>query len=116
MCPHSEPAVHQLSPEENTILNCPSLALYNLLVGLGLFVSATLPISAEAADVTANKQALPAAVTVQSSTAAGTVEDTLQACMTRIPKDASLGQRLIAEQSCARDDNDRKPFQSAPGR
>jgi hypothetical protein len=97
-------------------MNCPSLAPYNLLVGLGLFISAALPISAEAADGVANKPAPPAAADVQSSAAAGAVEDTLQACMTRIPKDSSLGQRLIAERSCARDDNDRKPFQNTPGR
>lgn len=97
-------------------MNCRSLAPYNLLVSLGLFVSATLPISAEAADGAVHKPAPPAAAVAQSSAAAGAVEDTLQACMTRIPKDASLGQRLIAERSCARDDNDRKPFQSAPGR
>lgn len=97
-------------------MNCPSLAPYNLIVGLGLFVSATLPFSAEAADGVAHKPAPPAAAAAQSSTPAGSVEDTLQACMTRIPKDASLGQRLIAEQSCARDDNDRRPFQSSPSR
>jgi hypothetical protein len=97
-------------------MNCSSYASYNFLVGLGLFVSATLPISAEAADDVASKPAPPAAAIVQSSAAAGAVEDTLQACMTRIPKDASLGQRLIAERSCARDDNDRKPFQNTPGR
>ena len=97
-------------------MNCPSLAPYNLLVGLGLLVSATLPISAEAADGMANKPASPAAAAIQSSAAAGAVEDTLQACMTRIPKDASLGQRLIAERTCARDENDRKPFQNAPVR
>lgn len=89
-------------------MNCPSFAPYNLIIGLGLFVSVTVPISAEAADGVAHKQALPAAAAAQSSTAAGSVEDTLQACMTRIPKDAGLGQRLIAEQSCARDDNDRQ--------
>jgi hypothetical protein len=101
---------------ENSIMNCPSLAPFNLLVGLGLFVSATLPISAEAADGMANKQASPAAAAVQSSAAAGSVEDTLQACMTRIPKDASFGQRLVAERTCARDDSDRKPSQNAPSR
>ncbi|MDE3220815.1 MAG: hypothetical protein KGO23_15730 [Nitrospirota bacterium] len=98
-------------------MNCPSLAPYNLIIGLGLFIiSATLPFSAEAADGVAHKPAPPAAAVAQSSAAAGAVEDTLQACMTRIPKDASLGQRLMAEQSCARDDNDRKPFQSPQSR
>ncbi|OGW48053.1 MAG: hypothetical protein A2V62_07140 [Nitrospirae bacterium RBG_19FT_COMBO_58_9] len=97
-------------------MNCPLLKSYNFLVGLGLFISAILPISAEAADGVAHKPTPPAAAVAQSSASAGAVEDTLQACMTRIPKDASLGQRLIAERTCARDDNDRKPFQSAPVR
>lgn len=35
--------------------------------------------------------------------AAGAVEDTLQACLARIPKDASAGQRMLAEESCRRD-------------
>lgn len=33
--------------------------------------------------------------------ASGAVEDTLKACLGRIPVDASIGQRLLAEQSCA---------------
>lgn len=33
--------------------------------------------------------------------ASGAVEDTLKACLGRIPSDASVGQRLLAEQSCA---------------
>lgn len=40
--------------------------------------------------------------------AAGSVEDSLSACMSRIPSDASEGQRMIAEQSCARDQTNRK--------
>jgi len=32
--------------------------------------------------------------------ASGSVEDTLKLCLARIPKDASAGQRLLAEQSC----------------
>lgn len=47
--------------------------------------------------------------------AAGAAEDTLQACRARIPQDASIGQLMIAEQSCARDENDRKPVQAVPG-
>ncbi len=53
--------------------------------------------------------------TVAAGVAAGAVEDTLRACMARIPKDASIGQRMIAEQSCGRDESDRKPFQAVPG-
>ena len=47
--------------------------------------------------------------------AAGTSEDSIRACMARIPKDASIGQVMIAEQSCWRDENDRKPIQAIPG-
>jgi hypothetical protein len=47
--------------------------------------------------------------------AAGSAEDTLGACMARIPKEATIGQRMIAEQGCWRDQNDREPFESVPG-
>jgi hypothetical protein len=99
-------------------MNCSSSTPHKIIAGLCLFcLSAISPISAEAVDSAAtNKPAPPTAAVAQNSAAAGAVEDSLRACMTRIPKDASLGQRLIAERSCARDDNDRKPFQDAPGR
>lgn len=35
--------------------------------------------------------------------ASGTQGDTLDACMARIPKDATAGQRMLAEESCNRD-------------
>lgn len=53
--------------------------------------------------------------TTERGMAAGAAEDTLGACMARIPKDASIGQRMIAEQGCLRDQNDREPFESVPG-
>ncbi len=43
-----------------------------------------------------------------SGIAAGSVEDSLSACMSRIPSDASEGQRMIAEKSCERDQANRK--------
>ena len=51
----------------------------------------------------------------EADIAAGSVEDTIGACMARIPKDASIGQVMIAEQSCWRDENERKPVQAVPG-
>jgi hypothetical protein len=30
-------------------------------------------------------------------------QDTLEACLGRIPRDATAGQRMLAEQSCRRD-------------
>ncbi len=35
--------------------------------------------------------------------AAGAAGDSLEACMARIPKDGSVGQRMLAEESCKRD-------------
>lgn len=48
--------------------------------------------------------------------ASGAVEDTLQSCLARIPTDASAGQRMIAVQSCERDEATRKSIQAVPGR
>lgn len=53
--------------------------------------------------------------TTETDISAGAAEDTLGACIARIPKDASIGQVMIAEQSCWRDENDRKPIQAVPG-
>ena len=52
---------------------------------------------------------------MEGDIAAGSVEDTIRACMGRIPKDASIGQVMIAEQTCWRDENERKPVQAIPG-
>ena len=35
--------------------------------------------------------------------AAGVEEETLDTCLSRIPKDATAGQRMLAEQTCRRD-------------
>lgn len=40
--------------------------------------------------------------------ASGTQGDTLEACMGRIPKDASAGQKMLAEESCRRDQANRR--------
>ena len=46
---------------------------------------------------------------------AGAAEDSLRACRSRIPKDVSIGQLMIAEQGCWRDENDRNPVEAVPG-
>ena len=46
--------------------------------------------------------------------AGSAIEDTLKACLARIPKDASVGQRMLAEQKCAREEGIRKVVQAAP--
>ena len=46
-----------------------------------------------------------------SAAASGTSGDSLAACMARIPKDASAGQRMLAEGSCKRDEAARQTTQ-----
>jgi hypothetical protein len=46
--------------------------------------------------------------------ASGAAEDTLQACLARIPQNASFGQRMLAEQSCAGEERARKSIQLVP--
>ena len=63
-------------------------------------------------------KALPAAVPAKSNdaVAAGSVEDSLHACLARIPKDATAGQKMLAEQSCRRAEADRTPVPTSGGR
>ena len=46
--------------------------------------------------------------------APGAAEDTLKACLARIPELASMGQHMVAEQSCASEEETRKAIRSAP--
>jgi len=80
-----------------------------------LLAASWVAVSAQAAESRPVTRASGSVTTIEPRIAAGAVEDTLKACMARIPKDASIGQRMIAEQSCGRDESDRKPFQATPG-
>ncbi|HLZ34309.1 MAG TPA: hypothetical protein VKP13_09835 [Nitrospira sp.] len=46
--------------------------------------------------------------------ASGSVEDTLKACLARIPEVASVGQRMLAEQSCEGQEANRQLAPLAP--
>lgn len=46
--------------------------------------------------------------------AAGAAEDTFKACRARIPEVASVGQFMLAEQSCAGEEEIRNAIRSAP--
>ena len=56
------------------------------------------------------KMSIVGAATAKSNdrAASGTQGDTLDACMARIPKDATAGQRMLAEESCQRDQANRR--------
>ena len=79
-----------------------------------LFAASLVAVSTQAAESRPVTRAPGSITTIEPRIAAGAVEDTLKACMARIPKDASIGQRMIAEQCCGRDESDRKPLQAVP--
>lgn len=54
-------------------------------------------------------------VTGPNRVASGTQGDSLEACLNRIPSDASAGQRMLAERSCHRDARTRQSIEAVPG-
>ena len=62
------------------------------------------PLSAYAADQPAGGSTPTTLAGGLGEAASGAVEDTLKACLARIPKDATGGQRMIAQDSCKRDE------------
>ncbi|MFZ3014524.1 MAG: hypothetical protein WA045_12560 [Nitrospira sp.] len=77
-----------------------------------LSIRSTQPV--QAADLLVERAVGVAPLAERGVTASGAVEDTLKACMARIPVLASAGQRMLAEQSCAGEDEVRKTLRSAP--
>ena len=59
--------------------------------------------SAGAAGKAPKASAPPTQSDERNAVASGAVEDSQQACLARIPKDATAGQRMLAEHSCKRD-------------
>ncbi|RMH31045.1 MAG: hypothetical protein D6690_17695 [Nitrospirae bacterium] len=47
--------------------------------------------------------------------ASGTFGDTLEACLARIPADASAAQRMLAEDTCRRNAERQRPIELVPG-
>ncbi len=78
-----------------------------LIVGLPV-------VAAQAADPPLAKTPPSISTAGPMAPAAGAVEDTLKACMARIPKDASTGQSTLAEGACQRDQQERTSLQDAP--
>lgn len=79
-----------------------------------LVASAIVPTGeGQAADPREMQSADPIATGEMNVLASGSVEDTLKLCLARIPKDASAGQRLLAEQSCQGAERTRSTSQGA---
>lgn len=79
-----------------------------------LVMSVILPtIQGQAADLSTKESPAPLTTGDMNVMASGSVEDTLKLCLARIPKDASSGQRLLAEQSCQGAERTRSTSQGA---
>lgn len=86
------------------------------MLGLAMIASAALFVSACATDEGAStgsnsSDSRPASSIMTpvatGRAASGSDEDSLKACLNRIPKDASPGQHMLAEGSCKRDEANR---------
>ena len=77
-----------------------------------LSIRSTQPV--QAADLLVEKAVGFAPIAELTVTASGAAEDTFKACVARIPAFASAGQRMLAEQSCAAEEETRSTIQSAP--
>ena len=86
-------------------------------VSMIMLLGALLPLAtwpALAADLLVPEARSGASVGQLGVMASGAAEDTLKACMARIPEVASVGQRMLAEQSCKGQEEFRKAIQTAP--
>ena len=70
--------------------------------------------SGQAADPFVKGVAGFAPIAERGGIASGAAEDTLQACLARIPEVASPGQRMLAKQTCAAEEEVRRTIRSAP--
>lgn len=75
---------------------------------LSVLLTASSVLAAQASDELLKGAMVFAPASELNVLAAGAVEDSLKACLGRIPLDASVGQRLLAEQSCAGEQETRK--------
>lgn len=103
--------------EEIVIMRISTITMSGV-VALTLVLFAALPIRStqpvQAADLLVERPTGFASMAELAITASGAAEDTFKACVARIPAFASAGQRMLAEQSCAGEEEVRKTMRAAP--
>jgi len=90
-----------------TVFTKPVL-MFSFLMAMSLGAS----LQTYAADQPVTGAVVPARESALGQVASGSVEDTLKACLARIPAVATVGQRMLAERSCAGEEGART---SSPG-
>jgi len=92
----------------------PRIVLRAILVATLALIPWIAGSSAEAAGKAPKASVPPTQSEGRTTVAVGSVEDTHQACLDRIPTVATAGQRMIAEDSCKRDQTSRKSTHEMP--
>jgi hypothetical protein len=106
---HPEPQIQGGKGNENLSRHKTHVIFTSLVLICGLPVLAT-----QAADQPSGGSPPVVLTGEPAMMAVGAVEDTLKACLARIPKDGSGGQRMLATQSCEQYEGTRKASQDAP--
>ena len=81
---------------------------------VSLFIVSWSTASVHAADQATKETAKPTPKEGLSAIAADSIDDTLKACLARIPEVATPGQRLLAEQNCHTEEKTRQAEQAGP--
>ena len=84
-----------------------SLIARTFLIALLALMPLIAAPSAEAAGKKPTASAPPTQSEGRTTVASGAVEDSQAACLKRIPQNATAGQRMLAEDSCKRDQKSR---------
>jgi hypothetical protein len=100
--------------EEDATMNTTSTkhgAVSIMVLLTVLSIQPMLPAQAADPQVKGAEGSVP--VGERSIQTSGIAENTIKACMARIPEVATAGQRMLAEQSCAAEEDVRKAIRSA---
>jgi hypothetical protein len=84
-------------------MNSNHVIRYTIIVAALVLIAWVPAATTQAADQPQASPTSSAPTKEHGIVAAGAVEDSLNSCLARIPKDASAGQRMVAEQGCQRD-------------
>jgi hypothetical protein len=85
-----------------------------LLVSLVWLAISWCSLSTHADDAPVSGAMILAPTRDSDENASGPVEDTLKACLARIPEDSTMGQRMLAERGCQREEQSRQLIQTIP--
>ena len=99
----------------STMFLYASFGLATLTMGCAEMNGGASGSAASPASPSSNAEAT-AATTGPTRVSTGTQGDTLEACISRIPSDATDGQRMIATMSCERDAKARTSIDAVPGK